>query len=87
VPRKNPVLSLPMVMVFETVPSVARRSTEANMPEQILFSKRQAAQTLSISLRTLDKLIVLKRLPVHRIGRRVLISRSAIERFAIGGEK
>jgi excisionase family DNA binding protein len=57
------------------------------MPEQILLSKRQAAQTLSISLRTLDKLIVLKRLPVHRIGRRVLISRSAIERFAIGGEK
>ena len=57
------------------------------MPEQILFSKRQAAQTLSISLRTLDKLIVLKRLPVHRIGRRVLISRSAIERFAVGGEK
>jgi hypothetical protein len=32
------------------------------MPERILFSKRQAAQTLSISLRTLDKLIVLKRL-------------------------
>jgi excisionase family DNA binding protein len=57
------------------------------MPEHILLSKRQAAQTLSISLRTLDKLIASKTLPVHRIGRRVLISRSAIERFAIGGEK
>ena len=57
------------------------------MPEQILFSKRQAAQVLSISLRTLDKLILLKRLPVHKIGRRVLISRTSIERFAIGGEK
>jgi excisionase family DNA binding protein len=57
------------------------------MPEQILLSKRQAAQSLSISLRTLDKLILSKRLPVHRIGRRVLISRSALERFAIGGEK
>ena len=57
------------------------------MPEQILFSKRQAAQTLSISLRTLDKLIGSKKLPVRRIGRRVLLLRSAIERFATGGEK
>jgi excisionase family DNA binding protein len=57
------------------------------MPEQILFSKRQAAQTLSISLRTLDKLIGSKKLPVRKIGRRVLIARSAIERFAIGSEK
>jgi len=52
------------------------------MPEQILLSKRQAAQVLSISVRTLDKLILSKELPVHKIGRRVLISRSAIERFA-----
>jgi excisionase family DNA binding protein len=57
------------------------------MPEQILLSKRQAAQTLSISLRTLDKLIGSKKLPVCKIGRRVLISRSAVERFAMGGER
>jgi excisionase family DNA binding protein len=57
------------------------------MPEQILFSERQAAQVLSISLRTLDKLILSKKLPVHKIGRRVLISRTSIERFAIGGEQ
>jgi excisionase family DNA binding protein len=57
------------------------------MPEQILLSKRQAAQVLSISLRTLDKLILSKKLPVHKIGRRVLISRTSIERFAIGGEQ
>jgi excisionase family DNA binding protein len=57
------------------------------MPEQILLSKRQAAQALSISIRTLDKLILTKRLPVHKIGRRVLISRASMERFAVGGEK
>lgn len=57
------------------------------MPEQILLSKRQAAQVLSISIRTLDKLILSKELPIHKIGRRVLISRSSLERFAIGGEK
>lgn len=57
------------------------------MPEQILLSKRQTAQALSISVRTLDKLILLKKLPVHKIGRRVLISRTSIERFATGGEQ
>jgi len=57
------------------------------MPEQILLSKRQAAQALSISIRTLDKLILTKKLPVHKIGRRVLLSRASIERFAIDGDK
>lgn len=57
------------------------------MPEQILLSKRQAAQVLSISVRTLDKLILSRKLPTHKIGRRVLILRSSIERFAVGGEK
>jgi len=57
------------------------------MPEQILLSKRQAAQALSISIRTLDKLIHSKRLPVHKIGRRVLISRASMERFVVGGER
>ena len=55
------------------------------MPDQILLSKRQAAQALSISIRTLDKFILSKRLPVHKIGRRVLISRASVERFAVGG--
>jgi excisionase family DNA binding protein len=65
----------------------AKSGREMNMPEQILLSKRQAAQTLSISLRTLDKLIGAKKLAIHKIGRRVLISRTTIERFAVGGEK
>lgn len=56
------------------------------MPEQILLSKRQTAQVLSISIRTLDKLIQSRKLLVRKIGRRVLISRSAIEQFATGGE-
>jgi len=51
------------------------------MPEQILLSKRQAAQTLSISMRTLDKLILSKRLRVQKIGRRVLIPRRSLEEF------
>jgi len=54
------------------------------MQEQVLLSKRQAARTLSISIRTLDKLILTKEIPVRRIGRRVLVSRTALERFAQG---
>lgn len=65
----------------------AQRGRGMNMPEQVLLSKRQAAQALSISVRTLDKLIQSRKLPVHKIGRRVLISRTSMERFAIGGEK
>jgi len=68
-------------------PHAAGRGTEAKMPEQILLSKRQAAQALSISIRTLDKLILTKKLPVHKIGRRVLISRASMERFAVGSER
>jgi excisionase family DNA binding protein len=56
------------------------------MPEQILLRKRQAAQAFSISIRTLDKLIHSKRLPVHKIGRRVLISRASTERRKACGE-
>ena len=56
------------------------------MPEQMLLSKRQAAQALSISLRTLDKLILSRKLAVCKIGRRVLLSRRSLERFVLEGD-
>ena len=52
--------------------------------EPILLSKREAAKSLSISVRTLDSLIATKKIPVRKIGRRVLISRKSLEQFAIG---
>jgi len=51
-------------------------------PEPILLSKKSAANMLAISLRTLDNLIAAKEIPVRRIGRRVVVSRRAIEDFA-----
>lgn len=57
------------------------------MPEQILLSKRQAAQALSISIRTLDKFISSGKVPVRKIGRRVLIPRASIEHFAAGDQR
>jgi len=48
---------------------------------KILCSKREAAQMLNVSLRTIDNLIAFKEITVRRIGRRVLIPYSAIQNF------
>jgi excisionase family DNA binding protein len=50
--------------------------------EKVLYSKREAAHLLSISLRSLDYLIFSQQLPARRIGRRVLLHRDSIEQFA-----
>jgi excisionase family DNA binding protein len=52
------------------------------MDNQLLISKREAAATLGVSIRTLENLISLKELPARRIGRRCLIERRALEIFA-----
>jgi excisionase family DNA binding protein len=52
------------------------------MDEPLLISKRTAASMLGLSLRTLENIISVKELPVRRIGRRCLIERQALERFA-----
>jgi excisionase family DNA binding protein len=54
------------------------------MSDQILLSRREAAKALGISIRTLDTIISSKELAVRRIGRRRLIARVALERFARG---
>jgi len=51
---------------------------------QLLFSKKDSAQILGISLRKLEYLIAQQQLPIKRIGRRVLISLRALEEFARG---
>lgn len=50
--------------------------------EKVLYTKREAAQLLSLSLRTIDYLIFSQQLPARRIGRRVLVHRDSIEQFA-----
>jgi excisionase family DNA binding protein len=50
--------------------------------QPVLVSKKAAAALLSISLRTLDNLIASKEIPVRRIGRRVVLSRRALDVFA-----
>jgi len=50
--------------------------------DRLLYSKRQAAEVLSLSLRKLDSLIATHQILVKRIGRRVLIARQTLEQFA-----
>jgi excisionase family DNA binding protein len=46
--------------------------------ESVAVSKVEAAQMLGVSVRTVDRLIALKELPVRRLGRRVLIPRNGL---------
>lgn len=52
------------------------------MEGKLLLSRREAAAALSISLRTLDKLVSEKRIRTQQIGSRRLIHRRALEKFA-----
>lgn len=50
--------------------------------DTLLLSKHEAARVLGVSIRKLENLISRREIPTRRIGRRVLITRSAVESFA-----
>jgi excisionase family DNA binding protein len=50
--------------------------------DTLLLSKNEAARLLGLSLRSLDHIISRGEIQTRRIGRRVLIARSAVESFA-----
>ena len=50
--------------------------------DQIFVSRQDAAKALSISVRSLDYLIALGKIPVRKLGKRTLILRTALEKFA-----
>jgi excisionase family DNA binding protein len=53
-------------------------------PEALAMSKLEAARMLGVSLRTVDRLIALKHLPVRRLGRRVVIPRNGLQNLLRG---
>lgn len=55
--------------------------TEMHHTMPLLCTRKQAAQTLGISLRSLDYLIASRQLPTRRIGRRTQIPYSALQKF------
>jgi len=50
--------------------------------DTLLLSKQEAAHMLGLSIRSLEHLVSRGEIPTRRIGKRVLILRSAIESFA-----
>jgi excisionase family DNA binding protein len=55
---------------------------DSTVSSALLHSKIEAAAMLNVSVRTIDNLIIMKELPVRRIGRRVLIPRAALLNYA-----
>jgi hypothetical protein len=55
---------------------------ESSLDSKLLVGRRQAAEMLSISCRALDYLVASKQIMIRRIGSRVLIPVSALERFS-----
>jgi excisionase family DNA binding protein len=53
-----------------------------NSSARLLYSRKDAAVLLSVSLRTLDSLIASGALPCKRLGDRVLIPQSSLSSFA-----
>ena len=50
--------------------------------ERLLYPRKDAAFQLGVSVRTLDYIIARKELETRRIGKKVLIPRGALVRFA-----
>lgn len=50
--------------------------------QKVLLNKKESAQAISISQRSLEYLIAQGLVQTRRVGRRVLIPRSALEKFA-----
>jgi excisionase family DNA binding protein len=61
---------------------IEQLSRRLKLSEKILYSRLEAAQLLSISLRTLDHLQQKKEITTRRIGRKVLIPARELEKFA-----
>lgn len=61
----------------------AANSTASQAEEpRLLYDRKNAARQLSISVRALDYLVAGKQLRTRRIGKRVLIPRSELARYA-----
>ena len=51
-------------------------------PQQLMYSKRSAARVLDLSVRTVEYLLASGQLESRRVGRKVLIPRASLVRFA-----
>jgi excisionase family DNA binding protein len=60
-------------------------NTTSELPQgqfKLMLSKNEAAEMISVSVRTIENLIANKELPVRRIGKRVLIPYRCLVEFS-----
>ncbi len=64
-----------------TIPKPCRTSRAPDITTRLLYGRREAAQLLSISVRSLDYMVADGRLRCRRIGGRVLLTPQELARF------
>ncbi len=62
----------------------AAASTTNHVPEKFLYSRKEAAFALGISVRSLDSLIATKQLATRRLGKKVMLPSAELRRFSKG---
>lgn len=60
----------------------SRRKANISLDAKLLVSREEAAEILSISVRSIDYLLASKELPFRKIGTRTMIPSSALQSFA-----
>jgi excisionase family DNA binding protein len=55
-----------------------------NHEQPLLLSRNETARLMGVSLGSLEKMLRLGEVPYRRLGRRILIPRDYVERFAKG---
>lgn len=61
------------------VPAALRRPDPVPLSERACWSLQDASRATSLSVRTLQKLIAVGKLPARKIGRRVLLDPAAVK--------
>ena len=73
---------MPELSSFSEVLFSLSASADNSAVPKILYSRRDAAFALSISVRSLDYIIAAKELKFRKIGKKVLIPASELSRYA-----
>lgn len=55
---------------------------ERTLESRLLYDRKEAARQLSVSVRSLDYIIAAKGLDTRRIGRKVLVTRASLVKYA-----
>ena len=75
-------LSRQIAALSEQISELQKSVSSKSIEQRTLLSRKEAAAQLSVSVRTLDELIVRGELKVRRIGKRLLVPRKELERLA-----